>query len=60
MNRISFCFFLVIFELSIRVQSEVFTSTTHLIQLRSTEVELAKQLKIYLKKEYERLDHVKK
>jgi hypothetical protein len=60
MHRIWLCFFLVTVKLCIRVQSEVFTSTTHLTQLFNTEVELAKQLETYLKEEYERLDHVKK
>ncbi len=60
MHRIWLCFFLVTVELCILVESEVFTSTTHLTQLFNTEVELAKQLETYLKEEYERLDHVKK
>ena len=45
---------------SILVYSELFTSTTHLTHLLNTEVELARQLETYLKKEYERLDRVEK
>lgn len=60
MHRIWLCVFLVTVELGVRVQSEVFTSMTHLTQLFNTEVELAKQLETYLKAEYERLNHVEK
>ena len=42
------------------VQSELFTSTTHLTQLLNTEVELSKQLETYLTEEYQRLEHVEK
>ncbi|CAF3520069.1 unnamed protein product [Rotaria socialis] len=42
------------------IQSDLFTSTTHLSHLLNTEVGLAKQLDIYLKEEYERLDHIEK
>ncbi|UJR35641.1 hypothetical protein I4U23_028391 [Adineta vaga] len=45
---------------SISVQSELFTSTTHLTHLLNTEIELSKQLETYLKTEYERLDQVEK
>ncbi len=60
MRHIYLYFILVTVELGMRARSEVFTSTTHLIQLRETELELAKQLKTYLKKEYERLSRVEK
>ncbi|CAM4773713.1 unnamed protein product [Rotaria magnacalcarata] len=42
------------------IQSDVFTSTTHLSHLLNTEIGLAKQLDIYLKEEYERLDQIEK
>jgi hypothetical protein len=50
--------FLVTVEQNIRVQSELFTSITHITQSFDTEIELAKQLKIYLEQEHERLDRV--
>ena len=52
-------FYLLLIQ-SIVVHSELFTSTTHLIQLLNTEIELARQLESYLKEEYERLDRVEK
>jgi hypothetical protein len=53
-------FFTLIIVKSIIVHGELFTSTTHLTQLLNTEIELAKQLEIYLKEEYDRLDQVEK
>ncbi|CAF1557002.1 unnamed protein product, partial [Adineta steineri] len=51
--------FLILLK-SILIHSESFTSTTHLTQLLKTEILLAKNLEIYLKEEYERLDQVEK
>ncbi|CAF3801799.1 unnamed protein product [Rotaria sordida] len=52
-------FFFIIIKL-ILIHSESFTSTTHLTHLLNTEIVLAKKLEIYLKQEYERLDHIEK
>jgi hypothetical protein len=60
MHRIWLYIFLVIVEQNIFVQSEVFTSITHITQLLDTEIELAKRLKVYLEREHERLDRVQK
>jgi hypothetical protein len=60
MHRIWLCIFLVTVEQNIFVQSEVFTSITHITQLLGTEIELAKQLKVYLEREHERLNRVQK
>ncbi|CAF0962953.1 unnamed protein product [Adineta steineri] len=51
--------FLILLK-SILIHGESFTSTTHLTQLLKTEILLAKNLEIYLKEEYERLDLVEK
>ncbi|CAF1051482.1 unnamed protein product [Adineta steineri] len=51
--------FLILLK-SILIHGESFTSTTHLTQLLKTEILLAKNLEIYLKEEYERLDQVEK
>jgi hypothetical protein len=53
-------FFILTIVKSILVHGELFTSTTHLIKLLNTEIELAKQLETYLKEEYDRLDQVEK
>ncbi|CAF1240071.1 unnamed protein product [Rotaria sordida] len=42
------------------IQGDLFSSSTHLIQLLNTEVELAKKLEVYLKDEYDRLAQVEK
>ncbi|CAM4759527.1 unnamed protein product [Rotaria magnacalcarata] len=60
MHRIWLYIFLVTVERNICVRSEVFTSIAHIIQLLDTEIELAKQLKIYLKNEHVRLVHIEK
>ncbi|CAF1238007.1 unnamed protein product [Rotaria sordida] len=46
--------------MSKKTNIESFTSTTHLTHLLNTEIVLAKKLEIYLKQEYERLDHIEK
>lgn len=52
-----FFFFLI---KSTPIYSDLFTSTTHLFHLLNTEIGLANQLELYLKKEYERLDYIEK
>jgi hypothetical protein len=55
---IKICFLILI--KSIFIESELFTSTTHLIQLLNTEIALAKELEIYFEQGYERLDDIEK
>ncbi|CAF3671057.1 unnamed protein product [Rotaria sp. Silwood1] len=52
-------FFFIVIK-SILIDSESFTSTTHLTHLLKTEIALAKTLETYLEQEYERLDHIEK
>lgn len=50
---------IIVVELSNHVQSDVFSSIAHLSQTLKTEIELAKQLDIYLNNEYKRLNRIK-
>lgn len=58
MLLIQFGFFILI-KVAV-IDSELFTSTTHLTQLLNTEIALAKNLETFLKQEYQRLDQIQK